>query len=276
MQAGRLNALMSKNKPSAHNGSVPGGPDDHHAYEPEDLAQEFRDYAYIVSHDLGTPVRLMVEFARLLAERQSAFADEEDRLLLGEIMGNGEKLRSMMQGLLSYSRLNTLAAPHIAVDTQKIAEHCRMVMQDKLRPVRGKLTVAGLPSLKADPDQLMQLFNLLVDNAIKFARPGVPPEISLTAKQDGGLWLFSVRDNGIGIDELYRARIFKPFQKLHLDDEYPGIGMGLSLARKIVNLHGGRIWIQESSPTGTLVQFTLGDGDVVDDREDEVLEEKVD
>jgi light-regulated signal transduction histidine kinase (bacteriophytochrome) len=271
MQAGRLNALMSKNK---HNAAIAVAPDSH-AYEPEDLAQEFRDYAYIVSHDLGTPVRLMVEFARLLGERQSAFADEEDRLLLGEIMGNGEKLRAMMQGLLSYSRLNTLAAPHIQVDTQKIAEHCRMVMQDKLRPVRGKLTITGLPSLKADPDQLMQLFSLLVDNAIKFVTPGIAPEVSISAKQNGYLWLFSVRDNGIGIDELYRTRIFKPFQKLHLDDEYPGVGMGLSLARKIVNLHGGRIWIQESSSTGTLLQFTLCEEDVADTDEEEVLDEKV-
>ncbi|HVZ29444.1 MAG TPA: ATP-binding protein [Asticcacaulis sp.] len=267
---------MANNRPVARNGALPAGQSLGHAYEADDLAQEFRDYAYIVSHDLGTPVRLMVEFARLLAERQSAFADEEDRVLLGEIMGNGEKLRAMMQGLLSYSRLNTLAAPHIPVDTQKIAEHCRMVMLDKLRPVRGKLTISGLPSLKADPDQLMQLFNLLVDNAIKFVTPGVPPEISITAKGDGGLWLFSVRDNGIGIEEMYRNRIFKPFQKLHLDDEYPGVGMGLSLARKIVNLHGGRIWIQESSATGTLLQFTLCEGERVDNEEEEVLDEKVD
>lgn len=273
MHTGRSNALMKEPKPTPRQ-DAPNGAD--HAYEPEDLAQEFRDYAYIVSHDLGTPVRLMVEFARLLSERQSAFADEEDRLLLGEIMGNGDKLRAMMQGLLSYSRLNTLAAPHIAVDTQKIAEHCRLVMQDRLRALRGKLVIAGLPSLKADPDQIMQLFNLLVDNAIKFVTPGVAPDISLTAKPDGGLWLFSMRDNGIGIEELYRTRIFKPFQKLHLDDEYPGVGMGLSLARKIVNLHGGRIWVQESSSAGTLLQFTLCEGELANNREEEVLDEKVD
>jgi light-regulated signal transduction histidine kinase (bacteriophytochrome) len=267
---------MTNNKPLARNGAHTAGHAPDHAYEVEDLAQEFRDYAYIVSHDLGTPVRLMVEFARLLAERQSAFTDDDDRVLLGEIMGNGEKLRAMMQGLLSYSRLNTLAAPHIPVDTQKIAEHCRMVMQDKLKPVRGKLTITSLPSLKADPDQVMQLFNLLVDNAIKFVTPGVPPEISIAAQRDGDLWLFSVRDNGIGIEELYRTRIFKPFQKLHLDDEYPGVGMGLSLARKIVNLHGGRIWIQESSATGTLLQFTLCEGDRVENDEETDVNEKVD
>ncbi len=273
MHTGRSNALMKENKPMQRNGGLHGAD---HAYEPEDLAQEFRDYAYIVSHDLGTPVRLMVEFARLLAQRQSAFADDEDRVLLGEIMGNGEKLRAMMQGLLSYSRLNTLAAPHIAVDTQKIAEHCRMVIQDKLRPVRGKLTIVGLPSLKADPDQMMQLFSLLVDNAIKFVTPGVAPEITLSAQREGDLWLFSVRDNGIGIEEMYRSRVFKPFQKLHLDDEFPGVGMGLSLARKIVNLHGGRIWVQESSATGTLLQFTLCEGDRVDNDEETAVGEKVD
>ena len=225
--------------------------------EPADLAQEFRDYAYIVSHDLGAPVRLMVEFARILSARQATFADDEDKMLVGEIMENGDKLRTMMQGLLSFSRLNTLAAPHILVDTQKIAEHCRLVMQDKLTPVKGRLNVAGLPRLKADPDQLMQLFSFLVDNAIKFARPGVPPDIHITAQRDDNLWIFSVRDNGQGIEETYWARVFKPFQKLHLDGEYAGIGMGLSLARKIAALHDGYMWIAESSPTGTTIRFTL-------------------
>ncbi len=225
--------------------------------EPADLAQEFRDYAYIVSHDLGAPVRLMVEFARLLSIRQTTFADEEDKVLVKEIMENGDRLRTMMQGLLSFSRLNTLAAPHILVDTQKIGEHCRLVMQDKLTPVRGKLNIAGLPRLKADPDQLMQLFSFIVDNSIKFARPNVAPDIHITAQRDNDLWIFSVRDNGQGIEEPYWARVFKPFQKLHVDGEYPGVGMGLSLARKIAALHGGYMWIAESSSHGTTVRFTL-------------------
>lgn len=225
--------------------------------EPADIAQEFRDYAYIVSHDLGSPVRLMVEFARLLAQREQSFTDDEDRMLLGEIMQNGDRLRGMMQGLLAYSRLNTLAAPHILVDTQKIAEHCRLVMQDRLAPLKGKLTINGLPRLKADPDQIMQLFSLLIDNAIKFARDNAAPDISLTAQQEGDLWLFSLRDNGVGMEESHWARAFKPLQKLNPEGVYPGVGMGLALARKIAALHGGYMWIADSSPEGTTVRFTL-------------------
>lgn len=229
--------------------------------EPADLAQEYRDYAYIVSHDLGTPVRLMVEFARLLDERQVEKGDEEDRALLKEIMDNGDRLRSMMQGLLAFSRLNTLAAPHILVDTQKIAEHCRLVMQDRLKASGGTLTIAGLPRLKGDADQIMQLFSLLVDNAVKFARTGFAPDIHITAQRDADLWIFSVRDNGQGMEETYWTRVFKPFQRLHVEGQYPGVGMGLSLARKIAALHGGYIWIGESSPHGTTIRFTLAAAD---------------
>ena len=230
--------------------------------EPEtaNVAQEFRDYAYIVSHDLGAPARLMVEFARLLGEKQSAFNDEEDRVLLREIMENGERMRGMMQGLLAYSRLNTLAAPHVLVDTKKIAEHASLLMREKLKTRKGRLTLGPLPSLMADPDQIMQLFSFLIDNAIKFASPGRPPEVHLSADDIAGGWRFTLRDNGIGIEPDYYDKIFKPFQKLHSDDEYPGFGMGLALARKIVGLHGGRLWIGESSPSGTVMHFTLSDG----------------
>lgn len=222
-----------------------------------DVAQEFRDYAYIVSHDLGAPARLMVEFARLLGQKQSAFADEEDRKLIREIVDNGERMRAMMQGLLAYSRLNTLTAPHILVDTRKIAEHAGLLTREKLKAVQGRLTFGSLPHLTADPDQIMQLFTFLIDNAIKFARPGVPPEIHLEADGTGGGWRFSLRDNGIGIEDDARARVFKPFQKLHRDGDYPGVGMGLALARKIVGLHGGALWVESSSPQGTVMRFTL-------------------
>ena len=225
---------------------------------PPDLAQEFRDYAYIVSHDLGAPARLMVEFARLLGERQSAFADDEDRALLTEIINNGERLKAMMQGLLSFSRLNTLAAAHVPVDTQKIADHCRLLMQDKLSQAGGRLEIGALPRLMGDADQILQLFNFLIGNAVKFRRDGVAPLVSVSAERSGGDWTFCVSDNGIGVEPEYREKVFKPFQKLHGEGVYPGAGMGLALARKIVALHDGRIWIAEPpSAAGAVVKFTL-------------------
>jgi light-regulated signal transduction histidine kinase (bacteriophytochrome) len=229
---------------------------------PPDLAQEFRDYAYIVSHDLGAPARLMVEFARLLGERQSAFTDSEDRALLTEIINNGERMKAMMQGLLSFSRLNTLSAPHVPVDTGKIAEHCRLLMQEKLNQAGGRLEIGALPRLMADADQILQLFNFLIGNAVKFRREAVAPVVSVSAERSGPDWVFTVRDNGTGIEPEYREKVFKPFQKLHGDGVYPGAGMGLSLARKIVALHDGRIWIAETPKDsgmgpGAVVKFTL-------------------
>jgi len=232
---------------------------------PPDLAQEFRDYAYIVSHDLGAPARLMVEFARLLGERQSAFADDEDRALLTEIINNGERLKAMMQGLLSFSRLNTLAAARVPVDTQKIADHCRLLMQDKLSQAGGRLEIGTLPRLMGDADQILQLFNFLIGNAVKFRRDGVAPLVSVSAERSGGDWTFCVSDNGIGVEPEYREKVFKPFQKLHGEGVYPGAGMGLALARKIVALHDGRIWIAEppqnaGMAAGAVVKFTLPAG----------------
>jgi len=227
---------------------------------PPDLAQEFRDYAYIVSHDLGAPARLMVEFARLLGERPNAFADDEDRALLAEIINNGERLKTMMQGLLAFSRLNTLAAPRVPVDTQKIAEHCRLLIKDKLAQAGGRLEIGTLPRLMGDADQILQLFNFLIGNSVKFRRDGVPPRISVSAVRDGAMWTFTVRDNGIGIEPEFREKVFKPFQKLHGDGIYPGAGMGLALARKIVTLHEGRIWIGDPQGEGTAVKFILPAG----------------
>lgn len=227
---------------------------------PPDLAQEFRDYAYIVSHDLGAPARLMVEFARLLGERQSAFAEDEDRALLTEIINNGERLKMMMQGLLSFSRLNTLAAPHLPVDTQKIADHCRLLIQDKLKAAGGRLDIGTLPRLMGDADQILQLFNFLIGNSVKFRREGVAPVVSVSAERDGAVWIFTVRDNGLGVEPEYREKVFKPFQKLHGEGVYPGAGMGLALARKIVTLHDGRIWIADPQGPGTVVKFILPAG----------------
>ena len=227
---------------------------------PPDLAQEFRDYAYIVSHDLGAPARLMVEFARLLGERQSAFTDGEDRALLAEIINNGERMKAMMQGLLSFSRLNTLSAPHVPVDTGKIAEHCRLLIQDKLKAAGGRLEIGALPRLMGDADQILQLFNFLIGNAVKFRRDNVAPVVSVSAERSGADWVFAVSDNGVGVEADYREKVFKPFQKLHGEGVYPGPGMGLSLARKIVTLHNGLIWIADPQGQGTLVKFTLPAG----------------
>jgi chemotaxis family two-component system sensor kinase Cph1 len=112
----------------------------------------------------------------------------------------------------------------------------------------------------ADADQILQLFNFVIGNAVKFRRDGVAPVVSVSAERSGDAWVFTVRDNGVGIEAEYREKVFKPFQKLHGDGVYPGAGMGLALARKIVALHDGRIWIAEPNGPGAVVKFTLPAG----------------
>ena len=225
--------------------------------EAQKIAQEFKQFAYIVSHDLSTPVRGMVEFSKLLkAEAQEALsADAKEYLTL--IVESGEKLQGMMVGLLDYSRLNTMSKPVAKVNCNSVLSDCQVVLKDKIKASKAKLDIATLPTVTADAEQLMQLFLMLLDNALKFQPEGNPPQISVSAEKKDAEWVFTIRDSGIGVEEQFYTRIFQPFQRLHTESEYPGTGMGLALAKKIVDRHGGQIWVHSTHDQGTAFCFTL-------------------
>lgn len=222
-----------------------------------DIEEEFKDFAYIVSHDLAGPVRSMVSFSQLLTERVGAVPDEDDRLHMELIIENGQKLGDMIQGLLAYSRLNTVARTPEKVDLEIILARCHMEHQGKLDTLKGEFDYPAMPTVMADPSRMFTLFNALVDNAIKFRRDDKPPVVRVTVNECSDHWRFSVNDNGIGIDPLFYEDVFRPLRKLHTDEAYPGVGMGLTLARKIVLQHGGNIWIERAASGGTSVCFVL-------------------
>lgn len=223
----------------------------------ERLAQEFKDYAYAVSHDLGAPVRAMVEFSRLLVGEHSAALNDEGKLFLSLVIENGEKLQKMMEGLLDYSRLNITAGPFAEVDCNEILANCHKQLADKITTLKGKIEISNLPCIKGDAKQITQLFMYLLDNALKFQPRYQAPHIKINAQAQGIMWMFTIVDNGIGIEQAYQQKIFQLFQRLHSDTDYPGIGMGLTLAQKIVHLHGGEISIKPTADGGTAVIFTL-------------------
>lgn len=225
----------------------------------EDLAKTFKEFAYVVSHDLGTPLRAMVEFSRLLKLENANGLSEESRLFLSLIIENGEKAQAMLGGLLDYSRLNTTAKPFFDTDLNTLLSECRETLADKIKTKKAKLTVTPLPTLKTDMHQLKQLFLALMDNALTFHQPNIAPEITVSASRRMHDWLFSVRDNGIGIEQKFHDRIFHPFKRLHTDSEYPGIGMGLALAKKIVERHRGRIWVDSIAGQGSVFLFSIPD-----------------
>jgi light-regulated signal transduction histidine kinase (bacteriophytochrome) len=222
----------------------------------QEVAEEFRQYAYSVSHDLGSPVRAMVELSKLLAEEHTDALNEEGKEYLSLIIENGRRLQEMMEGLLQYSRLNA-ATGLVKTDLNKVVEGCLGEMKSGIEASRARIEVSELPVVETDPAQCWQLFGLLIDNAIKFQPEKNIAQISVAAEKKGNVWEFSVADNGIGILPQHQEKIFQLFQRLHTDREYPGVGIGLALAQKIVKRHGGKIWLEQSAHKGAVFRFTL-------------------
>jgi light-regulated signal transduction histidine kinase (bacteriophytochrome) len=165
-------------------------------------------------------------------------------------------MQALIKALLEYSRVGTRGKELVATD-------CRKVMEQTLSNLKGAIAEAGavvstseLPTVKGDATQLGQLFQNLIGNAIKFCRDG-KPQIRVSAERKGGAWLFAVKDNGIGIDRDSLERIFEIFQRLHTQSEYPGTGIGLALCKKIVQRHGGTIWVESEPDSGSTFLFTI-------------------
>lgn len=221
-----------------------------------DPAEEFKDFAYIVSHDLAGPVRSLVEFSRLLVEQAPVPETDDARTNLSMVLESGEKLQEILHGLLQFSRLNTVPRLDQKVDLEEIVARVHMNRQTDLDMIRGTLNPGNLPEVSGDPNRLYQLFYMLIDNAIKFRRRNQPLVIDIGCEETEQAYWISTTDNGIGIDPMFHDDVFRPLRKLHNDDVYDGAGMGLTLARKIVLMHGGQIGIG-SSDDGTAISFSL-------------------
>lgn len=222
-----------------------------------DPAEEFRDFAYIVSHDLAGPVRTIAGFSQLLQENVDQLPKEEDKLHLELILESSRKLSEMIQGLLAFSRLNTVPRAPEMVDLEITLARCHMELQPLIDVTKAQLSYPRMPELMADPKRMFSLFFYLIENAIKFHKPGVAPDIRIFVEERPTEWEFCISDNGIGIDPMFYDDVFRPLRKLHTDEAFPGVGMGLTLARKIVLQHGGQMHIEGSPSGGTSVVFTL-------------------
>ena len=222
-----------------------------------DAAEEFKDFAYIVSHDLAGPVRSMVAFSQLLKESLPAPESAEDQLHLDLVIESGQKLGDMIQGLLAFSRLNTVPRNRTLVELEIVVARCYMQLQAQLDASKGHFNYPRMPEVLADASQMHMVFHALLDNAIKFRKPDLAPDIRIRCDKGSEFWEFSISDNGIGIDPMFYDDVFRPLRKLHTDEVYPGVGMGLTLARKIILAHGGDIWLEPSEIGGLKVGFTI-------------------
>jgi PAS domain S-box-containing protein len=219
--------------------------------------RELEAFASVASHDLQEPLRTVASFTELLAARYGERLDADGRELLDFVVGGVERMSALIEGLLAVSRVGTRALPHGLVDCEHVLHGVLDDLKAALDTAGASVTHGPLPTLPGDETQLAQLLRNLLDNAVKFRRPGVPPRVGVEAAREGDAWLFRVADNGLGIEPQYFERIFVIFQRLHLQDEFPGTGIGLAVCRRVVERHGGRIWVESEAGAGSTFCFTL-------------------
>jgi light-regulated signal transduction histidine kinase (bacteriophytochrome) len=229
--------------------------------ERDDLArsnQELEQFAYVASHDLQEPLRKVASFCQLLQRRYAGKLDDRADQYIAFAVDGAERMQQLINDLLSFSRVGrtTFAFSEVALDD--VVAAAKAQLEPARTDVDGTIELEPLPVVCGDSSLLRALFVNLIGNGLKFHREGVPPHVVVAAEQIGDEWEVTVSDNGIGIDPEYIDKVFVIFQRLHARDVYAGTGIGLALAKKIVEFHGGRIGIDPPRPEpGTTVRLTL-------------------
>jgi PAS domain S-box-containing protein len=218
--------------------------------------RELELFAYVASHDLQEPLRKISGFTELLANRYKGAFDEKAESYMEYIVDGAVRMRTLINDLLNYSRVMNSNKEHKATDCSALLDKVLRDMEPALNESNAEIVCGRLPVVQADPAQLGQLFQNLISNAIKY-RGTASPKIRINAFQQHTNWLFSVADNGIGIAPEFFERIFVIFQRLHTRAEYPGTGIGLAVCQKIIEHHGGKIWIESTESSGSTFFFTL-------------------
>ncbi|HST66792.1 MAG TPA: ATP-binding protein [Mycobacteriales bacterium] len=218
---------------------------------------ELEQFAYVASHDLQEPLRKVASFTQLLERRYKGQLDERADQYIAFAVDGAKRMQVLINDLLSFSRVGRLTREHVEIGADTLVEQALANLSLAIEDAGATVTVApDLPRVSVDQALMVGVFQNLIGNALKF-RGDDPPRIAVGLADGGTEWEFSIADNGIGIEPEYADRIFVIFQRLHPKDAYPGTGIGLAMCRKIIEYHGGRIWLDTSVPTGTTFRFTL-------------------
>ncbi|MEA5358019.1 ATP-binding protein [Amycolatopsis sp., V23-08] len=231
---------------------------DRRTHELERSNADLEQFAYVASHDLQEPLRKVASFCQLLQKRYQGLLDERGEQYIEFAVDGAKRMQVLINDLLAFSRVGRNPGEHVVVPAGELVDGALANLEVALSLSGGRVVHDDLPKVRAEPALLTAVFQNLVGNALKF-HGEAPAEVWVTAERDGDDWVFSVRDNGIGIEAEYAERIFTLFQRLHTRSAYPGTGIGLAMCRRIVEYHGGRIWLdtESDSKTGATFRFTL-------------------
>lgn len=226
------------------------------ARELERSNAELEQFAYVASHDLQEPLRMVTSFLQLLQERCEEALDETAREFIEHAKEGASRMQALIRDLLRFSRVGTRNHPLEPTDCERALITSLAHLVTAIEESEAEVTYDGLPTVMGDQRQLVQLFQNTVGNALKF-RGERPPRVHIGAEERGESWVISVRDNGIGIDPQYQKRIFGIFERLHGRHDYPGTGIGLAICTRIIERHGGEIWVESEPGEGSTFNFTL-------------------
>ena len=228
------------------------------------------EFAYIASHDLQEPLRMVASYLELLERRHGAHLDTEAVEFLGYAVDGARRMQALINDLLIYSRAGAVAEEPEPTDCNTVMERVLANLQAAIESAQARVLVETLPTVPGSTTELTQVFQNLIGNAIKFHGER-PPEVAVGAHAEDGQWVFSVRDNGIGIEPRHAERIFLVFKRLHAPRQYPGTGIGLAICRRVVERRGGRIWVEPAEGGGSVFRFTLPDAAAVTAQPEPVL-----
>ncbi|MGE5489691.1 MAG: sensor histidine kinase, partial [Actinomycetota bacterium] len=230
-------------------------------YQLEESNRELEQFAYVASHDLQEPLRKVSSFAQLFAKKYAGHLDEAGQTYINFMVDGASRMQILVDDLLHYSRLTRVDQTHQEVDMETVLDGVLADLQLFIKESGARIEASPLPVIQGDTSQLRALLQNLVSNAVKYRAPDRSPEVHIGASVQAEEATFWVRDNGIGIDPRYFEKIFVIFQRLHTRTEYPGTGIGLAICKKIVDNHGGRIWVESSPGQGATFFFTLPTGE---------------
>ena len=217
---------------------------------------ELEQFSYVASHDLQAPLSTIAGYAQLLEKRCHNQLDAQGNKFIRNIVNSCGRMQALIDDLLEYSRVGRSEKPFDVIDCNLVFEDACANLQLAIRQDRASVTRGDLPRVRGDSFQLLQLFQNLIGNAIKY-RSSEAPMVRVSASRQGDSWVFSVQDNGIGIAEQYHPRIFQLFQRLHSEKQYSGTGIGLAICQRIVDRHGGRLWVESEPNRGSTFYFSI-------------------